>query len=158
MTQLYIYFHWTLFRSLIYFELVLSMVSGRSPDCCWHVDIQLFQRHLLEEETLLSPLNCLGTFVENHLTLRLVSSLSLFSYLEDGCCKKMKKRVYNVISRLDGGCYFLPSSLLHPSFLSWTSLWSPLPPPERTEGVVWFFTETPASADLVCSRAKERLY
>lgn len=43
------------------------------------------------EETLLSPLNCLGTFVENHLTLRLVSSLSLFSYLEDGCCKDEKK-------------------------------------------------------------------
>ena len=70
------------------------------------------------EETLLSPLNCLGTFVENHLALRLVSSLSLFSYLEDGCCKDEKKRVYNVISRLDGGCYFLPSSLLHPSPLS----------------------------------------
>ena len=49
------------------------------------------------EETHLSPLKRLGTLVENHLALRLVSSLILFSYLEDGCCKDEKKRVYNVI-------------------------------------------------------------
>ena len=61
-----------MFRSVIHFELLIIFVKSESPMSRFiylflHVDMQLF--HIIFEKIILSPLNCLSSFVKDQLTL-----------------------------------------------------------------------------------------
>lgn len=88
-----------IFRSTIYFGLILGLVCGvkyESKLSFLHVVVRLFQQNFLNR--LVSPWNCLCTFVKNHLNL--CRSNSGLCFIPLICCLSLSQD-YTILITVD---------------------------------------------------------